>query len=126
MNLNTLLSRQFLIFILGGFISAVVDVCVMLWLISLNISPFIAATVGFSCGLLFNYSYHAIFTFKSNSSSIILMRFMMVVAVNYLVTLIFVYISYSFLDIGSLPGKLLSLPIVAINGYLLSKHWVFK
>jgi len=25
-----------------------------------------------------------------------------------------------------LPGKLLSLPVVAVNGFFLSKHWIFK
>ena len=25
-----------------------------------------------------------------------------------------------------LPGKLISLPVVAVNGFFLSKHWIFK
>jgi hypothetical protein len=48
-----------------------------------------------------------------------------VVGINYLITIGLVSVA---LMLGALPlvGKLLSLPVVAVNGYLLSKHWIFE
>jgi putative flippase GtrA len=121
-----LINRQFLIFITGGLASAVIDIGVMQLLVSLHIPPMLAATTGFFSGLLFNYAFHALFTFRSPTSLAVLSRFLVTVALNYLITMLLVYVSFSLLRIGVLPGKILSLPIVAVNGYLLSKHWVFK
>lgn len=126
MNISVLFNRQFLIFIAGGLISVAIDIGVMQLMISLEINPLLAATVGFFSGLIFNYLYHVFFTFKSMISFAILVRFMIVVCINYIITIILIYISYSLFMVGVLPGKILSLPIVAANGYLLSKHWVFK
>ena len=126
MDVRVLFSRHFLIFITGGLISVAIDIGVMQLMISLEINPLFAATVGFFSGLIFNYLYHVYFTFKSTISLAKLMRFMIVVCINYIITIILIYISYSLLIVGVLPGKILSLPIVAANGYLLSKHWVFK
>lgn len=106
--------------------SIAIDISVMQLMIALDVNPLFSATLGFFSGLFFNYLYHVILTFKSTTSLTILVRFMVVVGVNYLVTITLIYVSYSLLMAGVLPGKILSLPIVAANGYLLSKHWVFK
>ncbi|MDT1843052.1 GtrA family protein, partial [Acinetobacter baumannii] len=45
--------------------------------------------------------------------------------INYLLMLACVALAAALLD-NPLAGKLVSLPIVAINGYLLSKHWIYK
>jgi len=39
---------------------------------------------------------------------------------------LFIYVSFLVLYQGVFPGKILSLPIVAANGYLLGKYWIFK
>lgn len=126
MNVHMLISRQFLIFVAGGGASAIIDIGVMQFMIALHINPLLAATTGFFAGLLFNYAFHAILTFRSTTSLAVLSRFLVVVSLNYLITIILIYVSFSLLYIGVLPGKILSLPMVAVNGYLLSKYWVFK
>lgn len=121
-----LVSRQFLIFVVGGLASAIIDIGAMQLMVALNINPLLAATTGFFAGLFFNYAFHAIFTFRSATSLAVLSRFLAVVGLNYLLTIILVYVSFSLLYVGVIPGKILSLPIVAVNGYFLSKYWVFK
>lgn len=126
MGIKTLFSRQFVIFIFGGVVSALVDIGVMQLMIAANVSPLLAATAGFFLGLLVNFVYHASVSFKSAMSLPVLIRFLMVVGINYLITMLFIYISLMLTKQGVLPGKILSLPVVAANGYLLSKYWVFK
>lgn len=52
-------------------------------------------------------------------------RYMAVVLVNYALILIVVQI---FNELLSMPvlGKVVSLPLVAINGFFLSKYWIYK
>jgi putative flippase GtrA len=126
MKIYALLSRQFLIFVAGGLISAVIDICAMQLMIAMDVNPLLAATAGFFLGLFFNYIYHVVLTFESTTTLPVLFRFLVVVGINYIITILLIYISLSILHEGALPGKILSLPIVAANGYLLSKYWVFK
>lgn len=120
-----LLSPQFLTFILGGGLSALVDIALMQILIYQGFAPFAATTVGFLSGLCVNYAFHAKVTFKNVTNFATLSRFLGVVLINYLITLCFVALSLSLVNMA-LVGKIVSLPIVAINGFLLSKYWVFK
>ena len=121
-----IINRQFIIFLTGGLMSALIDIFIMQILIGYQVNKLISTSIGFCCGLLFNYAFHANMTFKSRSSFVILFRFFLVVAINYLITILLVYFTYSFFQQNALIGKIISLPIVAINGFFLSKHWVFK
>ncbi|WP_061532333.1 GtrA family protein [Collimonas arenae] len=121
-----MINRQFAIFVMGGVISALIDIGSMQILIVLGADKILATSIGFFSGLLFNYIFHARMTFKSKSSILVLCRFLIVVSANYLITIILVYCSYSIFHQNALLGKIVSLPIVAINGFLLSKYWVFK
>lgn len=126
MNIQTLINRQFIVFIFGGVVSAVIDIGAMQLMIGAYINPLLAATSGFFLGLLFNFIYHAFVSFRSTMSLPRLARFLLVVGLNYVITMVLVYISLALLHQGALPGKILSLPVVAANGYLLSKYWVFR
>jgi len=84
-----------------------------------------AITGGFIAGILVSFLFNASLTFRSTMDLPIFARFLTVVAINYLITLVFVFLSLSMLE-NVLAGKILSLPVVAVNGFLLSKHWVFK
>jgi putative flippase GtrA len=53
------------------------------------------------------------------------MRFSMVTVMNYLVTLALVTAGVHWLQ-SPMLGKLLSIPVVAIHGFLWGKYWVFK
>lgn len=117
--------RQFAIFVAGGTLCALIDVGLMHLLLSWGVHYSIAASVGFGTGLLVNYAFHTRVTFGASASATNFARYMCVIALNYTTMLLCVALSAAFLD-NPLIGKLLSLPITAVNGYLLSKHWIYK
>lgn len=121
---------QFLVFVAGGVLCAVIDIGVMQGLIAAGVAYPLATSGGFASGLLINYGYHAKLTFRTSATSFNFVRFMCVVGVNYLLTMACVALAVHWLplalDTASLAGKLVSLPLVAVNGFLLSKYWIFK
>jgi putative flippase GtrA len=119
------LTPQFLVFICGGALSALVDVGLMQLLLTSGTPAVGAASAGFLAGLAVNYLFHARVTFRQVSSTGTVARYLVVVAMNYLITLALVSLAQSLFGLP-LAGKLLSLPLVALNGYWFSKHWVFK
>jgi len=118
-------THQFLLFITGGVTSAIIDVGIMQLLIFMSINPLIAATGGFFVGLLVNYSFHSQLTFRGGTSLYVFLRFISVVGINYLITIVFVYLSLLILNVA-LIGKIVSLPVIAVNGFVLCRHWVFR
>nr|WP_267876207.1 GtrA family protein [Duganella rivi] len=114
-----------MVFVTGGVLCALIDVGLMQGLLMGGAAPLTAASAGFLAGLLVNYLFHAKVTFKQLSSGATVARYLCVVAINYLITLALVALAQHWFGMAMI-GKLASLPVVAVNGYLLSKHWVFK
>jgi len=124
--LDALFQRQFLVYIAGGLLCAAADFGLTLWLLQAGHEPVRAAVSGFAAGLVISYSFHAGVTFRRLSASpAVLLRFLCVVALNYGVTVACVKLA---LWAGAAPiaGKAFSLPLVAVNGFLLGKFWIFK
>ncbi len=119
------LSWQFVIYVGGGVLSALVDVGIMQLMLAAGISVLAAASTGFACGLLVNYAFHARVTFRQMHSGAAFARYLCLVAANYLLTLALVSAGQALFG-SPLIGKLVSLPLVALNGYLLGKLWVFR
>ncbi|HYW76271.1 MAG TPA: GtrA family protein [Gammaproteobacteria bacterium] len=120
-----MIPRQFGIFAGVGLASACIDVAVMQALIWVAVPYTVAATAGFIVGLGINYTGHAHITFKATSSVVGMIKFGAVVFMNYIVTMAFV-IGFQHLVGKALLGKVISLPVIAANGFLWSKYWVFK
>lgn len=122
--------QQFVVFLAGGILSAVIDIGAMQLLLAAGCNYQLATTAGFACGLLFNYSFHAKLTFQTAATSFNFIRYMCVVGINYSLTMASVAAAVHWLPLSieaaSLAGKLLSLPIVAVNGFVLGKYWIFK
>jgi putative flippase GtrA len=117
--------RQFGIFIGVGLVCAAVDVASMYGLMRAGVSPLVSASGGFALGLCLNFLLHTRMTFKASASLLRLVRFLWVVALNYGMTLACVEAA-SVWFASPLLGKLVSLPVVALNGFFLSRQWVFK
>ncbi len=117
--------RQVALFLAGGVLSAVVDIGVMQALVALGQHFAAATTCGFAAGLVVNYLYHAKVTFDSATSGASMVRYSCLVGLNYFLTLGCVALAVSLLG-SALAGKIVSLPLVAINTFLLGKLWVFK
>ena len=117
--------RQFAVFVAGGLLCAALDVGLMQVLLRAGAGASAAATAGFLAGLLLNYAFHSRVTFDAGASAAGFKRYLCVVGMNYLLTLGCVSFGAHLLGMP-LAGKLVSLPLVAVNGYLLSKHWIFR
>jgi len=117
--------RQFAIFVAGGLLCAALDVGLMQLLLRAGAGAPAAATAGFLASLLLNYAFHSRVTFDAAASAAGFKRYLCVVGINYLLTLGCVSVGAHLLGMP-LAGKLVSLPLVAVNGYLLSKHWIFR
>ncbi|MBJ6889083.1 GtrA family protein, partial [Vibrio cholerae] len=84
----------------------------------------LSVTLAFLAGLAANYILHTNITFDSKASTQNATKFICVVAFNYLLTLVVINFG---LDLGGLDvmvSKMISLPIVAVSGSVLSKYWV--
>ena len=123
--IDSLRQRQFLVFLAGGLLCAGVDVGAMQLLMAAGSHHTAAASAGFAAGLLVNYAFHSRVTFDQAASPASFARYLCVVGLNYLLTIACVALAAALAD-KPLAGKVLSLPLVALNGYLLGKHWIFK
>lgn len=119
------MTRQFIIFIAVGVASALVDMALMQLLLSHGAVLWLAVAVGFAAGLLVNYLSHTKLTFRSTVSWRTGTRFAAIVAFNYAMTLGFVHAAQA-LSGSALAGKVVSLPFVAVAGFVASRTWVFK
>jgi putative flippase GtrA len=118
-------SRQFGTFIAGGLLCALVDIGVMQGLLHAGAHFTGATTAGFLAGLLVNYAFHSRVTFEAAASTSSFARYLCVVGLNYLLTMGCVSLAVSLAGMPLL-GKIVSLPLVSITGYLLSKFWIFR
>lgn len=119
------LSWQFATFTAVGFFSAAVDIGALFMFLQLGVSPYVALTGAFICGLGINLWLHARLTFESTLMIENSIRFLLVVVMNYVLTLSVVFV-FERLGLGYLFGKIAALPLVSLHGFLWSKHWVFK
>lgn len=117
--------RQVALFLTGGVLSALVDIGTMQSLVALGYHYAAATTCGFAAGLVVNYTYHAKVTFDSPTSGASVARYSCLVGLNYALTLGCVALAAA-LGASALAGKLVSLPLVAANSFLLGKFWIFK
>jgi len=117
--------RQFVVYVAGGVLSAVVDIGVLQLMLSTGAMAGAAVSAGFAAGLLVNYVFHLRVTFNTSAQAAGMLRYLCVVGLNYLLTLGCVALSVR-LGAGVLAGKLVALPLVALNGFVLGKLWIFR
>ena len=111
-------------YVLGGITSALIDVGTMQLLINFGISYIPATTSGYFIGLLVNIVFHSKVTFPTQLTSRVIFRFGILVAINYINTLLLTHLSFVIAD-KPIIGKLLSLPVVTLTGFILGKYWIF-
>lgn len=117
--------RQLATYLAGGVLSAAIDIGLMQGALWMEVPLVAAVTAGFLAGLLFNFLFHAHVTFQQAPSGAALARYLTVVGGNYLLTLGCVALSVQLAGMA-LPGKLVSLVLVAAIGFTLGKRWVFN
>lgn len=119
------ITRQFLVFIAVGVVSALIDTVLMQVLLVQGAALWFAVATGFAAGLAVNYLSHARFTFGAAMTWRNGSRFAAIVALNYALTLGFVHAAQALAG-SALAGKVISLPFVALAGFTASRLWVFK
>ena len=120
-----IINKQFLMYVCVGVVCTVIDIASAKGLAHAGVHYAWAVSGGFFFSLIINYALHARVTFQAISSHLTMLRFGAVVAVNYLITMLFCAVSVHLAG-DFIFGKLLSLPVIAVNGYLLSRNWVFR
>jgi putative flippase GtrA len=116
---------QFAVYLAGGVLSALVDVGGMQMLLLAGWPTMLAASAAFLAGLLVNFSFHARLTFGKTMNQASFARYLCLVGCNYLVTLACVGATDA-LWRQPMIGKIASLPVVAVIGFLVGKRWVFR
>jgi putative flippase GtrA len=120
-------SKIFIVFCFVGLISAAVDLSILYILsVIINVNLHFSVTLAFISGLLSNYILHTRITFRSSATKSNAIKFLCVVFLNYVLTLSVIEMAVRFGNINIVSAKLISLPIVAISGFLLTKYWVYK
>ncbi|MDI9348801.1 MAG: GtrA family protein [Candidatus Symbiobacter sp.] len=117
--------RQITVYLIVSLITILFDVGTMYGLMTLGVNAVAAASAGFLVAFVVNFVLHMRVTFVSHHSLAIFIKFSLVVFINYLVTLAFVEAAI-FLANDALAGKMISLPVVSLIGFVLCKIWVFK
>lgn len=118
--------RQPLIFVVVGAVVTLIDLGLTYLVILVTSTRVFSVSVGFFGGLLSSYLLHAKISFSASLSPVSqLPRFAVLVGVNYLITLGVVLVATDFLHQTIMVGKVLSLPVVALVSYFVSKHWVY-
>ena len=116
---------RFMVYVIVGSVSAIIDLLTLKILLDLNAPQWPAVTISFIAGFVFNLKYHSLFTFVSPLTRKSIVRFTTVVGVNYLLMLAIVKTLSNF-SFTIITAKVVSLPIIALSGYLLGRHWAFK
>jgi len=116
---------KFVVYVIVGVLSAIIDLLTLDTLIGINTKQWLAVSIAFVAGFVFNLKAHSVFTFVSPLTRISGIRFTAVAAINYLLTLAIIETLTAF-SFSLITAKLVSLPIIAASGYLLGRHWAFK
>ena len=117
--------RKLMVYVIVGSVSAIIDLLTLRILLGLNTPQLPAVTIAFIAGFVFNLKSHALFTFVSALTKKSALRFTSVVGVNYLLTLAIIEALSNF-SFTIITAKVISLPVIAISGYLLGRYWAFK
>ena len=116
---------KFVLYVIVGSLSSIIDLTTLKLLICINTTQGFAVTVAFIAGFVFNINAHALFTFASPLTSKSALKFTTVVAINYFLTLLIIEALTAF-SCSLMTAKMVSLPIIAVSGFLFGRHWAFQ
>ncbi|OOF42974.1 dTDP-glucose-4-keto-6-deoxy-D-glucose reductase [Rodentibacter rarus] len=122
-----MITHQIIIFFIVGSSSALVDIgCLYVFNKILFWNNEISISLAFILGLIFNYFSHTYFTFQNKASVGNLIKYLILVLLNYVNTIVLMYLLIEFLDIDIIVAKVITLPIIAVTTFVISKIWVYK
>lgn len=122
-----MISNSAIKYILIGVINTLFGYGVIFLLIYINIEAEIANFIGYLLGFFLSYYLNKKYNFKSSKSHREdLPKFIISMAISYILNLTVMVISYRVLDIDVYISQIIAGVVYTISGYILSKLWVFK
>lgn len=117
---------QFGRYLAVGVISAGIDVLTLWLLLAAQVERVPAVALALLTGMVANYALHRVYTFRSEQPLRLrsVLRYSAIVAANYLLTLAIIEAGLR-VGVGVMWGKILSLPVIAMTGFLLTRRFVF-
>lgn len=88
----------------------------------------IGVTIGYVISIVIYFFANRTFTFKNNDDKIghQFIRFLMMVSVNYIITLMIVHYSVEYLQLKAYIATIISIIATTIFNYIIAKSWVFS
>jgi putative flippase GtrA len=115
-------------FCVTGGTSAALDFALLALLLNVRVPHRAALVTAFIAGVVVNFVMHRYFTFRLQGTTSIaeLVRYLIVVALNVILTLVTVELFLLVVGRDVLVGKLISIPLVTLNGFVLAKFFIFE
>ena len=112
----------------GGGTAAIYFLIVWSFEAMLGLNYIAAISIAFFVSTAFHYSANRRFTFaiKSTRHTHQIFRYMVMLLLNYLVTIVVVYICVERLQLSPYTGVWISLIFTTATGFFLARHWVFN
>ena len=94
----------------------------------LKINYQIAVSIAYVLSVVFHFNANRYFTFKSHAMNFIhqIKKYLVMVGVNYVVTLLVVHHVVAVLSLSPYIGSMAAILMTVGSGYLMSKFWVFS
>lgn len=128
-NIKYLELRAFLLFAFFGVATAAVYFSFLAFFLeSLRIEYRTSVSLSYIIGVLFHFSSNKMITFNQNKLSGTrqqILRYIVLVAGNYVITLLIVMFAVEMLGLLPYHGVLLSMGATLLTGYIISRLWVF-
>lgn len=88
----------------------------------------IVTSIAYALAVLFHFTTNRYFTFKSQGANLLqhITKYSMTIIINFIITLIIMYIAVEFLKVSPYIGMLLSISITVCTGFFLSRYWIFR
>ena len=122
-----MISNSVINYIFIGVINTLFGYGVIFLLLYINMEAEIANFIGYFLGFFLSYYLNKKYNFKSNKSHREdLPKFIISMAISYILNLTVMVISYRVLNIDVYISQIIGGLVYTISGYILSKIWVFK
>lgn len=114
--------------LVGAATAAIYFLVLMFHLETLGANYNLAVSIAYIVSVVFQFNANKYFTFRSETTSVVLQlsKYLVLLLINYLVTILIVRFVVEKLWLTAYHGVLASIPLIMVVGYLLSKHWIFK
>jgi len=114
--------------LVGGATAAIYFAVLTLNLELLRASYTLAVSISYVVSVIFQFAANKYFTFGSKTTRFgrQLPKYLVLLILNYLVTIVVVKFVVEILALSAYCGVLASVPLIMVIGYVLSRRWIFK